>query len=594
MRSKWLLLILLTASVAGAQQTPAPVLFFTDLTQGPATGNSDNTFTSNGGVYVTLYGNFLDNFSNVTLNGSACLAVVSNPSSWLWYEKMVVQLKGGCSSGNFAVTTASGTSNGVPFTVASGSIYYVATSGRDGNSGTFSSPWATLPHAVQTAGTGTGNVIYAENGVSDTGDDGQGWGSSLTLRAAWCSGGTPNSLVSYPNATVTVGSTTSGIGIRGTDSSASGGACNGGWTFGGLQIRGQDDAVSFNGPSGYPSGGSSHWRLIANDVTCPHASSQTGCVATIQIGGSGNTNKFFGNNVHDVGNLANQPNTDQQHGMYFGTQSRHFEIGWSEVSNVQACRGIQIYSSPEGMFDFSIHDNTIHDTACDGIDLFALDPSSGPISIYNNVIYLAGKGPQNTQEGGGNFTGIYESRTVGSGNGGSGTMQVYNNTLYKNGTVSNSVYGSCQNFGGVDISNNDDTTKMQIQNNLIFQTGTNPNCPNGIPFWLNGTNDATALFGANNLMWGVNPSQAPPNNSHITGTVNSDPLLVDVNNFDFHLSSSNSPANGAGASSGPVPVYDHDGVIRPSPPSIGAFEYAPGSGNGGPPNPPTGLQAVVH
>jgi len=146
MRLKALFFLWLFGASAALAQN-APVLFFTDLDSGPATGNSDSTYTSNGGVYVTLYGNFLDS-GTAKLNGASCLTVVSGPATWMWYERMVVQVTNGCSTGNFTVTTSKGTSNGIPFTVRGGNIYYVSKSGSDNNSGTFSSPWATMPNAI--------------------------------------------------------------------------------------------------------------------------------------------------------------------------------------------------------------------------------------------------------------------------------------------------------------------------------------------------------------------------------------------------------------------------------------------------------------
>src|SRR5580698_7902704 len=109
-----LLCLLFVGYFATAQSTP-PVLFFSDLISGPASGNSDTTFSATGGVYVTLYGKFLDKPTAVQLNGSSCLTTVSNPKAWMWYERMVVELGTGCTSGNFTVTTASGTSNGIAF-----------------------------------------------------------------------------------------------------------------------------------------------------------------------------------------------------------------------------------------------------------------------------------------------------------------------------------------------------------------------------------------------------------------------------------------------------------------------------------------------
>lgn len=615
MRLKWLFLIwLFGASQTWAQQTRPPVLFFSDLTDGPATGNSDPTFTLNGGVYVTLYGNFLGTFPTVTLSGASCLTIVSEPATWMWYQKMVVQLTSSCTSGNFAVGTSAGTSNGLPFTVNASNIYYVSNSGNDSTgTGSFSAPWRTIPNAVQTAATGkAGNIIYVENGVVANTDDGQGWSAAVTFRQQWCQGtlSQPNVLAAYPGAAVTVGSTSQSVGIDAllaTGDTASGGACMGRWTWAEMHLQGSDEAVSWGGPSNsYPTGGSYGWRLVGDDITCPFAANQTGCIHTANIdnNGSGITNQILGNNFHDVGNLASQPNTDQQHGIYMGDQSRHYEVGWNTVSNVVACRGIQVYSNFQNEFDFTIHDNTIHDTTCDGIGIYTSDASQGSgIFVYNNVIYYIGKGPA-TAEGGGNFSCIHSSHETGSGTGSTGTQHFYDNTCYDAGSIQSSGFMSCDGFAAAMVENNDLTTS-DFQNNILFQTGTNPPCSGGLPYWTNDSSNTSPLpmTGANNIMWAANPAQSPPPNDTGTqfgGTINSDPQLVNASisgcpsscATDLHLSASSSPANGAGSTSSLVPTYDHDGLLRPSPPSIGAYEFAAGASNR--PNPPANLRVTSY
>ena len=57
-----------------------------------------------------------------------------------------------------------------------------------------------------------------------------------------------------------------------------------------------------------------------------------------------------------------------------------------------------------------------------------------------------------------------------------------------------------------------------------------------------------------------------------TGNINADPLFVNAVGGDFHLKLG-SPCLGAGTSVG-APATDKDGVVRPSPPSIGAYEVA--------------------
>lgn len=70
---KLLLLLFWLLWLAGsAYATNPPMIFFTDLIAGANSGNSDPTYSTNGGVYVTLYGNFLDNYTSVQLNGKSC------------------------------------------------------------------------------------------------------------------------------------------------------------------------------------------------------------------------------------------------------------------------------------------------------------------------------------------------------------------------------------------------------------------------------------------------------------------------------------------------------------------------------------------
>src|SRR5215471_10148185 len=81
---------MLGASMAVAQ---APRLFFTDIDSGPNSGGESVSGFS--GAYVTLYGNYFGSSqgsSTVTLKGTNCLRVVSWGTSWLWYQKIVVQL----------------------------------------------------------------------------------------------------------------------------------------------------------------------------------------------------------------------------------------------------------------------------------------------------------------------------------------------------------------------------------------------------------------------------------------------------------------------------------------------------------------------
>src|SRR5258708_5714618 len=136
-------------SALPAHAANAPVLFFEDLQSGPNSGGeSINGFS---GSYVTLYGNFFGSTqgnSTATLNGANCLRVVFWGTTYMWYQKIVVQLGSTCTSGNFVVTVGGQTSNALSFAVRGGNIYCVTTSGNDASTGKFpSSCWNTITHA---------------------------------------------------------------------------------------------------------------------------------------------------------------------------------------------------------------------------------------------------------------------------------------------------------------------------------------------------------------------------------------------------------------------------------------------------------------
>ena len=68
-------------------------------------------------------------------------------------------------------------SNPLPFTVAPGNVYFVATSGSDNNSGAFAAPWCIL---VKARGAMLpGDITYAMDGVTQSTDDGTGWDAAF-------------------------------------------------------------------------------------------------------------------------------------------------------------------------------------------------------------------------------------------------------------------------------------------------------------------------------------------------------------------------------------------------------------------------------
>jgi uncharacterized protein (TIGR03437 family) len=558
----------------------APVLFFSDITSGPNTGGENGN-----GAYVTIYGNYFgasQGSSTATAGGGVMVNCKIWGAAWLWYRKLTCQLGPAAASGNLAVTVNGQSSNPLPFTVASGNIYFVSTAGSDNNPGSFASPWGTLLNARNVMQ--PGDITYIMNGVSQSSDDGTGWDSALLLSGGgqgnWCSAsGLPRAMVAYPGATVTIGNPTGGspdFGMRTSD-------CQGNYVFAGIGFRGQAPAQPGSG---------ANYRFVAGDITCPYTQGSGGgaCFGTSQA----SYIYFYGNHVYNAG-AVNASALFQ--GVYFSTDSNYVDMGWNLVENVRGCRGVQVHSSPLGsggpsdptgrdQYAISIHDNTIHDTQCDGIVVDTVDPSQGPVSVYNNVVYNAGQGPDNPEQSGA-WNCIDIPGSTANGPNGSGTVEVFNNTLFACGTFANPPYGSDNNG----IAENGDESEgapaiyVHSRNNLIYSVAT-ALYPAGVPYFVAwnpvtgglcaNTDICAWLYGTNNLLYGGGPPVTDL--TEIVGSMNEDPLLVSTSLPDLHLTSG-SPAAQAAFSVGGVAVFgidntgrDHDGFPRPAVPAIGAYE----------------------
>jgi hypothetical protein len=632
---KWFFCLLFLMSVLAQAQQSAPIIFFTDLIAGPTTGNSDTSFSSTGGVYVTLYGNFFDNYTSVKLNNAACLSVVSAPATWLWYERMIVKLGTSCTSGNFSITTPGGTWSGptvatvnaqtllggdnwptVDFTVSSGKIHYLNyQSGNDNNAGTFSSPWQHAYHALDVDGTSTGNVDYFMAGtyLGDNDD----WGAYITPRPQYSMGTAtqPNAMVGYPGQTAQIGQedNSNENTIRTTDTDSWTTTNNGYWTFAELTLRAGDNG---GGPVEIAGGSQSFvsrgWRLVALDVSSPTAGNNATTPFQLNLT---SYNQVFGNYDHDL--MLESSGQRLNQALYLSTDANYVDLGWNEIYNMQGRAGLQVHSSPlcypscNGdttgfpLHDLWLHDNIVNTTANECILVDTPAPSIGNgIRLYNNVAYNCGT------VNGANFATGWEYSgdpcTIGKS---PAPMWWYNNTVYDTSTNVPSLWGDylypAEDCGGTLSINN------QLSNNIYQTSGTLGGViyvdaemwGNDNPTACSSTASPTQCIqvaGTNNLEYGMG---AATFTNLLTGTINHDALFVNASGGNFQLQSG-SPAIGAGthtitnytgSNTISAPLYDINGLVRPNPPSIGAFEFASGtSTSSGAPMPPTGLTASVN
>lgn len=506
-------------------------LRFTDLTSGPRTGGQ-----SNKGAFVTVYGRGFGSArggSFVTIGGGQA------DNYPLWTDgRITFQLGEAAASGDVVVHVGGAASNGLPFTVRPGTIYFVSPRGSDGARGDFEHPWRTVVKAKNAMG--PGDISYLMDGVQETGDE--NYSASLSIE----DGGLPDrpkALVAYPGATATIGgSQEHGIRVPWIDVTAND------WVVAGLRLRAREAALAI--------GFSRRWRVVGNDISCPGGDGQSGCA-----GASLSSDiAFLGNEVHHSGR---QPASGKQyHAVYFSTDVNRVEVAWNWIHDNTTCHAIQFHSSPlcspscgasdttgRNQFDLSVHDNLIHGDLCSGINFATVDPSRGRVEAYNNVIYDVGNGPT-PSDGLSGANCVFMPGYTNNGPPGRGTVEVYHNTCVNTGAANPSGPG-----GAIMAGPGEGGLILNLRNNVIYQSAA--------PY-LAAWSEASVLRGSNNLWFGQGggPRQ-------LTANASGDPLFVDLAARDLRLRPG-SPAIDAGAGTGLA--RDFDGRPRDARPDLGAYE----------------------
>ncbi|HEV7676513.1 MAG TPA: IPT/TIG domain-containing protein, partial [Candidatus Angelobacter sp.] len=406
----FLLLLAFTCPLPGqmSSNTP-PRIFFSDLESGPNTGGQNNR-----GVWVTIWGKGFGEergSSTVTVGGGAA---VEYP---IWTDtKITFQLGAAAKTGDLVVNpkgkSGNSSSNGIPFTIRPGRIYFVAVNGSDRHNGSFASPWKTIVQAKNRMS--AGDVTYIKDGVAQTSEDNFTAYLSMDNGGGNNSGkpGAPKALVAYPGARVTIGKA-HGLGVDFGIRTPNIAAREDYWVISQLHIVGGKQAIDMSGTG---------WKIVGNDIECPGGDGQVGCVEASQA----SRIRFYGNEVHNAG--AGPVASKFYHAVYFSTDSNHIDVGWNHIHDNFTCRAIQFHSSPlcrpgcgardetgRDQFDLHVHDNLIHGDSCNGINFATVDPSKGAVEAYNNVIYHVGLADP---KDGGAFSCIYVAGITNNGRAG--------------------------------------------------------------------------------------------------------------------------------------------------------------------------------
>jgi|GEM_PF-317452 len=531
-----------------------PVIFFSDMTDGPTSGWEGSSTI---GAAVSIWGLNLGssrgsatvNVCGVTLNNDADFAewgATTNPQTARGLQRITFWLKSNMTTGagTISVTTSNGTSQSLPFycsPLGTNKIYFVSPSGSDTNAGTTTaSPWASFTKVRLTLA--TGDIAYFRNGVW-TADDGNG--AVVRFSAGNHQNGIANksiAVASYPGEVAqlgdTVGSMTS---IRHSQYGGTGGPdVFNYWTFSKFSIR-RDTYWPNNGDLS----SDDHLRFIGNEISLlPDAGSDG-----VEFCGYQTYFSFYGNYSHDAGG-SNPPG--RMYGLYLGGYgvSHDIDIGWNEFSSNANGRGMQIYGHLVGdsLDQVFVHDNYFHDNGLTGAILGGGDGGSNyefikNLYFYNNIVANNGIRPGEPHDGIRLDGGL-------SWGGWGGNFRIYNNTFYNN------TEGEVEWY----LPSGATPIRASFMNN-IFITASQYNT--------NSCN-STVCSGSNNAYYGM--GNGP---SWVTASLNANPLLVNPAAGDFHLNTT-SPAKDAGSSSvAAVVTKDYDGNTRPMGAGydIGAYEY---------------------
>ncbi len=488
----------------------APVVFFTDLVSGPATGGLDNL-----GVFVTLYGlrfGATRGSSTVTIHGQEVARYVSwsGAGGPRGTGTVVVQLGPSAVSGDLVVTVGGRASNPIPFTVRPGSIYFVskdAAGASDSNAGTdVSLPLATLYGARASAH--PGDVVYIKGGTYDDHDPldvSRKTNFILSPVLTGIADGTqdlPVAYVGYPGARPTIGGTSvttdTKYGIAVTTEGATPAVSY--YVLAELNFGSAETPLWLQGAGHRVIGNRGMGLMVADGVLMVGPDAASVAVWGNNVSGNSGTTGMFAGIVVQGGGVSK------------------IDVGWNESSNNHA-DGINVGldTSDTGIDNVAVHDNLMVRNDNHNIRVAG---TLGSVDIFNNIMVYASTGVQ--------------------GEGPMANVTLRHNTMYNNYwtqfnlnatgvifTVENNILGS----GGSESYNLGYTGSIIAQQNLY--AGADP-----VPSW-----DALS----------------PSGSAQFVGT------------SDYHVSAT-SPAVDAAAALDMC--ADYDGVSRPQGAGydIGAYE----------------------
>lgn len=531
----------------------SPVLWFSDLTSGPRTGNTDTSLgqaSGEDGIIVSVWGTRLG-----ASQGSSTISCGGVPAAnvYYWgdaippyspanlnnayqdYQLIIFQVShlAADGPGEITVTVNGETSDALPFTVRSGRIFFVKTTGSDSNPGTWTQPFLTVVRG-KAVGNQPGDTIYVGHGVNQSVEGATGY--SLRFYTSGTEAA-PIALVAYPGAACSIGN----LNIDTLLFYISDSLGDAKWhTISKFTLFGKNTVVKAKAGT----------RTVGCRISAPGGNTATGAGHSI-----GSQIHFLGNEWTNCGlpsggsHLYHVLYSSSRRGLAGAPDEVDRKIAFNYFHDNGATRAINIYTEPVNgyyakMRDHRVHHNVVVDQESDGILMSSVNARNW---IHDNIIIRCKGLAMNFR--GGEAAGIY----------------VYHNTAIDCGDLTNAIKGA------VCFAGSGAASIAAFYNNIFWQK-------NGqqyvVPFYQDPKvvlpTRNPAVF-TNNLWYGAG---TPP--SWDSNTVNSNPLLVGGTPVDAHPQSS-SPAIGAGTSLvSSLADIDFDGIPRPQGATydIGAYEFS--------------------
>ena len=489
-----------------------PVLLFSDIESGPDSGVGDGLGE---GAIVTIWGQHLGDTqadSTIIFTDSASIEWDIDTYSHVYYW---CKADGGISGGGpanlyeshfmqeiaFSIPTeaASGmgkikvivdgvVSNTLPFTVRSGDIWYVKTTGDDSTcSAGWNTPCLTVGYNSGAASkVSDGDIIYVCDGVTS---------GTISIREGNDGTATrPISIVAYPGADFLVDTDDNGIEYENYQASSTSGPEY--WNFSKIRFE-----VERSGAQGCH--GSRMIGLSITDGVC--ADGMGGGIVTT---GRHGAQKIFGNHIYSFGGSCTK--TSLHHSTYFtpwfDTESP--EVAYNYLKDNEVGVGLHFYTqSGRGNFTtpLNVYKNVVVNQLFNGIDFTGGNLFNMDVNVWGNLFVNTGIDSDH----------IF---VILAGSGCTSSFKIYNNTFY--GDYSSTNYDSevSWDFGG----------NIEWRNNVVVTT-------HGASFW-NGTKPITST---NNAWYDTDTVFTAP-------TWDTSPKITDSNLDSYYAPNSGSDLIDAG------------------------------------------------